>query len=130
MALSLRQAAQESGRSKSTVLRAIQAGRLSATRTDDGGWSIDPAELFRVYPRTGAQTDAAGQGAPPSAPPVADVIDAQVSALREIIARLDSQVEDLKGDRDRWREQAEASSRLLTVEREAGRRSWWKKLVG
>jgi len=61
---------------------------------------------------------------------VADVIDAQVSALREIIARLDSQVEDLKGDRDRWREQAEASSRLLTVEREAGRRSWWKKLVG
>src|SRR5215203_2415982 len=47
---SLRQAAQEAGTSKSTVLRAIQSGRLSATRTDDGGYSIDPAELFRVYP--------------------------------------------------------------------------------
>ena len=49
-AFSLRQAAQEAGTSKSTILRAIQSGRLSATRTDEGGYSIDPAELFRVYP--------------------------------------------------------------------------------
>ncbi len=47
---SLRQAAQQAGTSKSTILRAIQSGRLSATRTDDGGYSISPAELFRVYP--------------------------------------------------------------------------------
>jgi hypothetical protein len=46
----LRQAAQQAGASKSTILRAIQSGRLSASRTDDGGYAIDAAELFRVYP--------------------------------------------------------------------------------
>src|SRR5215203_938504 len=54
---SLRQAAQEAGTSKSTILRAIQSGRLSATRTDDGGYSIDPAELFRVYPPKSVASD-------------------------------------------------------------------------
>jgi len=65
---SLRQAAQEAGTSKSTILRAIQSGRLSATRTDDGGYSIDPAELFRVYPPKSVATEheadrSAGQNA-------------------------------------------------------------------
>ena len=46
----LRQAAIQAGTSKSPILRAIQSGRLSAARTDDGGYAIHPAELFRVYP--------------------------------------------------------------------------------
>src|SRR5829696_9765081 len=46
----LRQAAQQVGASKSTILRAIQSGRLSAARTDDSGYAINAAELFRVYP--------------------------------------------------------------------------------
>ena len=48
--LSLREAAEQAGTSKSTIWRAIRAGRLSATRTDDGGFAIDPAELFRAFP--------------------------------------------------------------------------------
>ena len=47
---SLREAAEQAGTSKSTIWRAIRAGRLSATRTDDGGFAIDPAELFRAFP--------------------------------------------------------------------------------
>jgi hypothetical protein len=44
-------ASQASGKSKSTILRAIQSGRLSATRDDTtGGWLIDASELSRVYP--------------------------------------------------------------------------------
>ena len=46
---SLREAAEQAGTSKSTIFRAIKGGRLSAARTDDGGFAIDPAELFRVY---------------------------------------------------------------------------------
>src|SRR3954469_14369338 len=69
----LRQAAQEAGTSKSTILRAIQSGRLSATRTDDGGYSIEPAELFRVYPPKSVASDheadrSAGQNAIALAP--------------------------------------------------------------
>jgi hypothetical protein len=38
------------GLNKSTVLRAIKAGKVSATRDEHGQWQIDPAELHRVYP--------------------------------------------------------------------------------
>jgi hypothetical protein len=50
MTLSLGQAAKEVGLDKSTLSRAIKRGKLSAQRTDSGGYAIDPAELFRVFP--------------------------------------------------------------------------------
>src|SRR5215204_3170316 len=75
-ALSLQEAVQGAGTTKSTVLRAIQSGWLSATRTDDGGYSIDPAELFRVYsPKSSAGApersvdQCAGEDAPPREAP-------------------------------------------------------------
>ena len=48
--LTLSRAAKECGRSKSALLDAIRAGRLSASRNDLQQWQIDPADLFRVYP--------------------------------------------------------------------------------
>lgn len=48
--LSLQQAADAAGTSKSSIFRALKSGRISGTRTDLGGWSIEPAELFRVFP--------------------------------------------------------------------------------
>ena len=48
--LSLREAAQWSGTNKSTILRAIQSGRLKAERTPSNEWSIEEEELRRVYP--------------------------------------------------------------------------------
>ena len=47
--LSLQEAAERTETSKVDIWRAIQAGRLLAQRTDDGGFAIDPAELFRVF---------------------------------------------------------------------------------
>jgi hypothetical protein len=63
---SLQQTADAAGVNKSTVLRAIQAGKVSATRGEHGQWVIEPAESHRVYPpavagngkRTGARNDA------------------------------------------------------------------------
>ena len=49
MHLSLGQAAKETGMDKSTISRAIKSGKLSATRKENGGYEIDPAELFRVF---------------------------------------------------------------------------------
>ena len=49
MLLTLGQAAKLAGKGKTTLTRAIQAGRLSATRLEDGSYRIDPAELCRVY---------------------------------------------------------------------------------
>src|SRR4051794_28668230 len=146
MYLSLRDAAREAGVSKTTILRAIRAGRLSAPRNDDGGYAIDPAELFRVYPpgtamdhedrnSTGAEDqDAPLQGTTESTPRTA-ALEAEVQALKELVRRLDLDKQemfrrfdldrqDLKAERDRWAGIAEASQRQITHLTEQ-RRGWW-----
>jgi excisionase family DNA binding protein len=115
--LSLREAAKEAGVSKSTILRAVKAGRLSAARTDDGGYSIDPAELFRVYPPDARATrpnrangDAAGGGAPAEA--IADlriqkaVLEAQLAALKDALECERRRAEEIREERERWHSQA------------------------
>jgi hypothetical protein len=44
------QAARETGLSKTTIWRAVKAGKMSAVKNLDGDYEIDPAELFRVFP--------------------------------------------------------------------------------
>lgn len=55
MQFSLQQAANETGKSKSTIHRAVKTGKLSSTRNEDGSFSIDAAELFRVFPRSSSE---------------------------------------------------------------------------
>lgn len=43
------EAAAEVGITRAGIHKAIKAGRLSATKNNNGEWQIDPAELFRVY---------------------------------------------------------------------------------
>ena len=47
--VTLGQAARLTGLGKTTITRAIRAGKLSATRREDGSYEIDPSELSRVY---------------------------------------------------------------------------------
>lgn len=47
---SLKEAAEACGRGKPAILKAIQKGRISATKSQLGEWEIDPSELHRVYP--------------------------------------------------------------------------------
>lgn len=53
MAYTLTQAARATGKSKSTLRRAIQRHEISATRDQlTRGWLIEAAELYQVYPPT------------------------------------------------------------------------------
>ena len=61
MSYSLSEAATACGIYKSTVLRSIKSGRLSATKDALGQWRIEPAELHRVYPPV-QSNDADGNG--------------------------------------------------------------------
>ena len=47
--MNARTAAQLTGKDRSTILRAVESGRLSASKDERGQWLIDPAELERVY---------------------------------------------------------------------------------
>jgi hypothetical protein len=133
--LSLRQAADEAGTSKSTILRAIQSGRLSAARTDNGGYSIDPSELFRVYPPKSSVASAQpverseGQSATGDAMHGAIEVrvrnaqlEAEINALKATLEAERKRAEELRDERDRWATQAER----LALPRPASTRSgWW-----
>jgi hypothetical protein len=123
----LGQAAKEAGVSKATVSRAIASGRLSAIRNDRGGFDIDPAELFRVYPRNTATVALNGSmkrdATPTATPDETPVLKAEIEGLRAQLALMRDQLDDVKSQRDGWQKQAEASQRLLADPRP--RRGWF-----
>jgi excisionase family DNA binding protein len=133
MIFTLRTAAMHTGTSKSTILRAIKSGRLSATRLPDGSYEIDAAELERAYPAERMKqrnADVMEHRAPASdeaAPAATAALEAQVEGLREIIRRADAVADELRQERDRWRSMAEHQQRLIEDQRP---RSWWKRLAG
>ena len=57
MKYTLGQAAKATGKTKSTILRAIKNGTLSASKGAKGSYQIDPAELHRVFESTVAKQD-------------------------------------------------------------------------
>lgn len=83
--LSIADASAVTGKSRSTLLRAIKAGRLSASRDSAGAFVLDPAEVARVFPIAsgGAMSGAAlaRHGASSGADDAAEV-----SALRDRLA--------------------------------------------
>lgn len=109
MPYSLGEAARATGRNKTTISRAIQSGKLSATRNPDGSYTIDPAELARVFPFDPA-TDGATVEAQRSATPDATVT---VAVLEERVAQLEQRLVEVETQRDQWHDQAERLTRLL-----------------
>jgi hypothetical protein len=125
--LSLSEAAIAAGTAKSTIWRAVKAGRISASRTVTGTYQVDPAELFRVFPAV-PKTVEVKQGALAMEPGLVSALEAQISALKEVSSLLKEQLEDTRKDRDAWRTQAESSQRLLTDARPRRRGLFgWRK---
>ncbi len=111
-ALTLGQAAKETGQSKPTILRAIQSGRLSATKDEVGQWAIEPAELFRVYPRQADGEPLLATGDNPLLAPLRETLDnprdtGGATVDPALIAALREQIADLKSDRERERKIAD-----------------------
>lgn len=120
--LSLSQAAKASGKSKSTINRSIKNGKLSATRHDDGTYSIAASELFRVFPAGTLSGSIWSEPDPLKEPDTATAI--RIEALEAALEREREVNEDLRADRDHWRQQATA---LLTVEKRQKFRWPWSR---
>ena len=122
--LTLGQAANAAGKSKTTISKAVANGRLSATRDDKGQYQIQPAELFRVYPAASKPDSQTGQDKTPSEQGgVTLVLEAEIAGLKAQLELMKESVADLKDQREGWQKQAEASQRLLTDSRP--KRSWF-----
>ena len=111
--LTLGQSALATGLSKPTIQRAIKGGRISATKNDDGSYSIDPSELHRVFP------------------PVTDTITGSVkqsdtplinSALQQGFNALHELVDNLKDERDDLRKRLDRSEAARAKDAEELRR--------
>jgi predicted DNA-binding protein (UPF0251 family) len=100
--LSLGQAAKAAGISKATVSKSLASGRLSYVSKGTAGYQIDTAELFRVFPPKQVHIVSAERSETPINAPANGVV---LSASELEMMR--QQIEDLRADRDAWRDQAQ-----------------------
>jgi excisionase family DNA binding protein len=140
--LTLGQAAKLTGLGKTTLTRAIKAGRLSANRRDDGSYEIDPSELSRVYsirsetPETVSQSSLAVHHVTATETPRDPDVTARLAALEEQVKGLKDLLEEVRQSRDEWKDQAARLVHALpapSVETPAvtpPSRPWWRRLAG
>ena len=110
MKLSATEAAKRAGKSVPTITRAIKSGKISAEKSGSGGYLIDPAELFRVFPvisKPDAETPLMLGYETPSLPP------SETHPLQEKVAILEAALADVKAERDEWRDQAKRLAMAL-----------------
>jgi hypothetical protein len=111
MYLTLGQAAREAGVAKSTISKALASGKLSYREKNPDGYKIDPAELFRVFPKTSKprsdetfsndrqRGDAGGEPLPYSAK-----FEIELARLKSLVEEKDRRISDLEADRAQLRE--------------------------
>jgi len=119
--LSLSQAAKVAGKSKSTINRAIKSGKISAIRNENGSYSIAASELFRVFQAAPLSGSEWSNPQPPLEPARMATLEAENAALTQALAREREALDELREDRDAWKQQATA---LLSAPPKR-RRSWW-----
>ena len=96
MKLTLGQAARQAGISKSYLSRLIKSGKISGERQENGELRIDPSE---------------------------QVLQREVVLLRELLHAKEQTLQDVRAERDAWRQQAQT---LLLTEGERKSRRWWR----
>ena len=125
MKLSASQAAKEVGKSVPTITRAIKSGRLTAEKRDGGGYDIDPAELFRVWPKVTDESDATQTKLGRETLSVTSALEREVELLREML-------DETRADRDQWREQAQKITALIEADKPEPpeKRGLWARVFG
>ena len=129
MSITLTEAVKITGKSKSTLTRAIASGKLSASRSEDEKtYMVDESELARVFPFVSVN-----HGSPDGSPPVTNpeslpvelelaLVKTQIAEIKQMhrreVDRMESQIDDLKQERDDWKTQASNQTLLLRHEQE------------
>ena len=89
-----------------------------------------------MYPIADQRNDARNGSTQQYATPPTAVVEAQIAALRDTAELLRAQLDDVRKDRDHWRDQAQAVTRQLADQTskpapaEVPRRRWWQRRAG
>jgi len=129
MGYSLSRAAEVAGKGKSTIHRAIKNGKLSASRTDSGAWSIEPVELARAFPR-----DVLEQPSRDEPEQLGNPLQVEAAVLAVRVEMLEAQLgreQDTVGDLRQRLDRAEGQVLALTDQRASvAAASWWSRVFG
>jgi hypothetical protein len=135
MPQTLGQAAKAVGKNRTTILRAIKAGKLSATHDDaTGSWLIEPAELHRLYPPADAHASAppgAAHSRSSGASGAIRELHARLADKDTVIGSLERTVDDLRRRLDIEAEERRRLTAVLSDMRAAtpppaaAARRWW-----
>ena len=120
MGITLREASEKVGVTRQTLMKAIKTGRVSAKKSDNGEWRIEPVELFRVWPPVNEVQQ----------PLQANITGSDTPGLQAENRLLREQVVELREERNAWREQAQRLA--LTDQRATAQSSprpgFWSRL--
>lgn len=137
------QAAKAAGKNIATITRAIKSGKISAFKSADGAWRIDPAELHRVFPiATQELRNSEMQGSTIPAQEIENGLLQEVAILRErlraqevLLSDRADQISDLRGRLDKEGDERRRLAAILTDQSaarpsagnqvDAARRRWW-----
>lgn len=122
MRYTLGTAAKATGKAKSTILRAIKSGTISASRSHDGSYEIEPSELHRVFPPNTSQQESSNDTQPPEEHAATlrfrlEIIEAERQRER---SQMQATIDDLRARLDRAEDRVTA---LLSSP--AKRKAWW-----
>lgn len=108
--LSLKQAAIQTGKTKPTILKQLQKGRVKGSKNLKNEWEIDASSLFKLYPAVNNETEEGQQKET-----VRNTeLTAENMALKKEIELLKSIIDDLKADKAFLQDELKKSSTLLS----------------
>ncbi len=145
MKFSASQAAKAVGKSIPTITRAIKSGKISATRSDSGGFEIDASELYRVWPEVdyervtnpnmlGRETPGSDRDAQSEVGHLHQKLETLLEERERERSQLLETIEDLRRRLDSESAERRALMARLTDQREkaveASKRGWFSRLMG
>src|ERR1700753_3991404 len=117
MAYTVGQAAKATGKSKPTISRAIKTGALSAIKNENGSYTIDPAELHRVFPPIQRSSNDNPEILRSETPALQETLRREIELLRERLIDKDAVIDDLRKRLDREAEERQRLTAVLTDQR-------------
>lgn len=113
--MTLGEAAKVSTVTKSAISKAIKSGRMSAVKDDKGCYQIDPAELYRVFPVDTGNSRKSVESAQQETGKETSNLQATVEHLRELLAEIKGERDDLRQRLDKSEEERRATQSRLTA---------------
>lgn len=140
MSYTLGEAAKATGKSKPTIQRAIKSGKISAIKNENGSYTIEPAELHRVFSVKHQDSNETGDMKQSVTLNELSMLQTEVNVLMreiEVLKKerererdlLNQQVEIYKERLDRADKDKDQLTALLTDTRKQGA-GFWKRLLG